>query len=245
MKTVLITGAASGIGLATVHRFLSKGCKVFAADISEERLGDLRHNLTEPVEGGALVPVPLDITSQTDIDRVLTVIRSEPADLSILVNCAGIFQSTPFLQMNHEQFMAILNVNLLGTFRVTQAVARGMAERKLGRIINVGSIAGLKGAPAAAHYAASKGALRALSATLAVELAAHNIQVNLVTPGYVDTPMMGEISKAMRALAMWRVPCKRLASPDDIAEVICMLAMLDTPYVTGTEVIVDGGYLGA
>jgi NAD(P)-dependent dehydrogenase (short-subunit alcohol dehydrogenase family) len=78
-----------------------------------------------------------------------------------------------------------------------------------------------------------------------VELAAHNIQVNLVSPGYVDTPMMGEWSNAMRALAMWRVPTKRLAKPDEIAEVICMLAMLDTPYVTGTEVIVDGGLLGA
>jgi NAD(P)-dependent dehydrogenase (short-subunit alcohol dehydrogenase family) len=80
---------------------------------------------------------------------------------------------------------------------------------------------------------------------MAVELAAHNIQVNLVTPGYVDTPMMGELSDAMRALAMWRVPTKRLASPEDIAEVICMLATLETAYVTGTEVIVDGGFLGA
>jgi NAD(P)-dependent dehydrogenase (short-subunit alcohol dehydrogenase family) len=80
---------------------------------------------------------------------------------------------------------------------------------------------------------------------MAVELAAHNIQVNLVSPGYVDTPMMGELSNAVRALAMWRVPTKRLASADDIAEVICMLAMLDTSYVTGAEVIVDGGFLGA
>jgi NAD(P)-dependent dehydrogenase (short-subunit alcohol dehydrogenase family) len=245
VTNVLITGAAGGIGLATVHRFLTKGCKVFAADISEERFGELRRRFAEPVDRGVLVPVILDITSQSDIDRVLAGIRSEPADVSILINCAGIFQITPFLQMNNEQFMAVLNVNLLGTFRMAQAVARDMAQRKLGRIINVGSIAGLKGAPGAAHYAASKGALRALSATMAVELAAHNIQVNLVTPGYVDTPMMGELSNAVRALATWRVPTKRLASPDDIAEVICMVAMLDTPYVTGTEVIVDGGYLGA
>jgi NAD(P)-dependent dehydrogenase (short-subunit alcohol dehydrogenase family) len=80
---------------------------------------------------------------------------------------------------------------------------------------------------------------------MAVELAAHNIQVNLVSPGYVDTPMMGKWTNAVRSLAMWRVPAKRLASPDDIAEVICMLALLGTAYVTGTEVIVDGGYLGA
>jgi NAD(P)-dependent dehydrogenase (short-subunit alcohol dehydrogenase family) len=245
VTNVLITGAAGGIGLATVHGFLTKGCKVFAGDISEERLGELRRRFAEPVSRGVLVPVILDVTSQSDIERVLAVLRSESADVSILINCAGIFQITPFLQMNYEQFMAVLNVNLLGTFRVAQAVARDMVQRKLGRIINVGSIAGLKGAPGAAHYAASKAALRALSATMAVELAAHNIQVNLVSPGYVDTPMMGELANAVRTLAMWRVPTKRLASPDDIAEVICMLAMLDTPYVTGTEVIVDGGYLGA
>jgi NAD(P)-dependent dehydrogenase (short-subunit alcohol dehydrogenase family) len=245
VANVLITGAAGGIGLATVHRFLNRGCRVFAADVSEERLRELRHRFAEPADRGVLVPVRVDLTSQTDIDRALAAIRSEAADVSILVNSAGIFHALPFLQMNCEQLMAVLNVNLLGTFRMAQAVAKDMAQRKFGRIINVGSIAGLKGAPGAAHYAASKGALRALSASMAVELAAHNIQVNLVTPGYVDTPMMGELSDAMRALAMWRVPTKRLASPEDIAEVICMLATLDTTYVTGTEVIVDGGFLGA
>jgi 3-oxoacyl-[acyl-carrier protein] reductase len=245
VTNVLITGAAGGIGLATVHRFLARGCKVFAADMSQEGLGELRRRFAEPVGRGVLVPLRLDVSSQSEIERALAVIRSEAADVGILINCAGIFQVTPFLQMNDEQFMAVLNVNLVGAFRVAQAVARDMAQRKRGRIINVGSIAGLKGAPGAAHYAASKGALRALSATMAVELAAHNIQVNLVSPGYVDTPMMGESSDAMRALAMWRVPTKRLASPDDIAEVICMLAMLDTAYVTGTEVIVDGWYLSA
>jgi NAD(P)-dependent dehydrogenase (short-subunit alcohol dehydrogenase family) len=245
VTNVLITGAAGGIGLATVQRFLSKDCKVFAADASEQRLGELRSRFAEPAGHGLLVPVRLDVTSQSDIDRALALIRSEAADLRVLVNCAGIFETTPFLQLSNEQFMAMLDVNLLGAFRMSQAVARDMAQRKLGRIINVGSIAGLKGAPGAAHYAASKGALRALSATMAVELAAHNIQVNLVSPGYVDTPMMGELSNAVRALAMWRVPTKRLASADDIAEVICMLAMLDTSYVTGAEVIVDGGFLGA
>jgi 3-oxoacyl-[acyl-carrier protein] reductase len=245
VTSVLITGAAGGIGLATVHRFLTRGCKVFAADVSEERLDDLRCRFAEPMGRGVLVPVRLDVSSQSDIERALAVMRSEAADVDILINCAGIFQITPFLQVNDEQFMAVLNVNLLGAFRLAQAVARDMAQRKRGRIINVGSIAGLKGAPGAAHYAASKGALRALSATMAVELAVHNIQVNLVTPGYVDTPMMGELTNAVRALAMWRVPTKRLANPDDIAEVICMLAMLDTAYVTGTEVIVDGGFLSA
>jgi NAD(P)-dependent dehydrogenase (short-subunit alcohol dehydrogenase family) len=245
VTNVLITGAAGGIGSATVSRFLSRGCRVFAADSSEKRLGELRGRFSEPASRGLLVPVRLDVTSQSDIDHAMSEIRSDADDLSILVNNAGIFQLTPFLQMNHEQFMAMLHVNLLGTFRITQVVARDMAQRKHGRIINVGSIAGLKGAPGAAHYAASKGALRALSATMAVELAAHNIQVNLVSPGYVDTPMMGELSDALRALAMWRVPTKRLAKPDEIAEVICMLAMLDTSYVTGTESIVDGGLLGA
>jgi NAD(P)-dependent dehydrogenase (short-subunit alcohol dehydrogenase family) len=245
VTNVLITGAAGGIGAAAVRRFLAKGCKVFAADVSEERLEELRRRFAEPAGRGVLVPVILNVTSQNDIDRVMTAVRSQGADVGILINCAGILQISPFLQMDDDQFMTVLNVNLLGAFRMAQAVARDMAQRKLGRIINVGSVAGLKGAPGAAHYAASKGALRALSATMAVELAAHNIQVNLVTPGYVDTPMLGESSNAMRALATWRVPTKRLATPDDIAEVIFMLATLDSSYVTGTEVIVDGGYLSA
>lgn len=245
MTSVLITGAAGGIGLATVQRFLSRDCKVFAVDASEQGLGELRARFPEPVRHGVLVPVRLDVTSESDIDRALTLIRSEAADLRILVNCAGIFEATPFLQLSNAQFVAMLDVNLLGAFRMSLAVAKDMLKRKLGRIINVGSIAGSKGAPGASHYAASKGALRALSATMAVELAPHNIQVNLVSPGFVDTPMMGESRNAVRALAMWRVPTKRLASPDDIAEVICMLAILDTSYVTGTEVIVDGGFLSA
>ena len=124
VTNVLITGAAGGIGLATIHRFLTRGCTVFAADISEERLDELRRDIAPPAGRGALVPVRLDVTSQGDIERAMTLIRSQAADVDILVNCAGTFQMTPFLDMNDEEFMAVLDVNLLGAFRVALRTPR-------------------------------------------------------------------------------------------------------------------------
>jgi NAD(P)-dependent dehydrogenase (short-subunit alcohol dehydrogenase family) len=132
-------------------------------------------------------------------------------------------------------------VNVLGAFRVAQRFARGMAARRTGKIVQVGSVAGIKGAPQAAHYAASKAALGGMARSMALELAAQGVSVFTVHPGFIDTPMLGPHRDAIRVVTEWRTPLRRLGRPEEVAEAVWLLLAAEAPYLTGAELVVDGG----
>ncbi len=243
-KIVLITGAGSGIGAALVKRFLEKGFRVCATDKDEEKLNLLGQELFSRFEKSKWMMQAMDVGCRDSVQKAQEAIcrNKEWGAVDILVNNAGIFFQSLLLEMKEEEFLKILNVNLLGVFRVSQVFGREMVSRKEGKIINISSISAMKGAINSGHYAASKAGVVALSKTMALEFAPYNVQVNTVLPGYIETEMMKGSQEILRKLATWRIPAKKLGLPWEVAEIVVSIASSESSYLTGSEIVIDGGY---
>lgn len=240
-RVVVVTGASGAIGAATAARFAAEGDRVWLVDVRAAALADRIAELRRALPGAAVSPLELDVRDRGAIERAHAQIVAADERVDVLVNSAGVFGRRAFLELDDAEIDAVVQVNLLGTLRVSQVFARGMVARGAGRIVHVGSVAALRGASHAAHYAASKGAIAALGRSMALELGAHGVQVNVVHPGYIDTEMLGPHRQAISALARWRVPEKRLGRPEEVAEAIWMLASARSTFLLGAELVVDGG----
>lgn len=231
----IVTGAAGGIGAAVVKRLLARRMFVVAIDDDAARLDAV-------FEGGTrlLHPLVVDVTDGAAIDRTADDVATALGLASIVVSCAGVFARTPALGPS-EGMARLLAVNLEGAVHLTRAFGRQMAKRGRGRIVHVASIAASTGAATASVYAASKAGLVALTRSHARELAGAGISVNAVLPGYCRTRMTAPEAATLEAFVVPRIPLKRLAEPDEIAEVIEMLALCETPYLTGAAIEIDGG----
>ena len=245
-RTVFITGAASGIGRATALLFAQDGAKVAVADRGtagvEAVVGEI-----EAAEGTALAQT-LDVTSEEQWQEAIRTVMERWGRLDVLVNNAGIAAGNPLTEMPFAEWRQVMAVNLDGTFLGTkygvEAMRRGANGNQGGAIINVASASGIKATPGASAYSTSKAAVRMFSRTIALECAAagDGIRVNTVCPGGVRTPMWGDAQEAdFQALAA-DVPLQRFATPEEIARAICYLASADAAFVTGTDLVIDGGY---
>jgi NAD(P)-dependent dehydrogenase (short-subunit alcohol dehydrogenase family) len=243
-RVALVTGAASGIGLATVHRLLEAGWKVAAVDREEAALASLAGGLAKPAR---LFTCALDVTDETAADKAVAMAGEALGGLDGVVNSAGIAADIHALDTPVALFRKILDVNVVGTFIVARAAARLMKDRGGGAIVNISSVSGLRGGKGRSAYGASKGAVVVLTQVLANDLARYGIRVNAVAPGPVDTPMVKAVHTATdRALWLRHVPMRRYAEPDEIASVIeFLLDGTRSSYVTGEIVAVDGGFRGA
>ncbi|WP_017328347.1 SDR family NAD(P)-dependent oxidoreductase [Synechococcus sp. PCC 7336] len=242
MKQVaVVTGASGGIGREIVEKLLTLGLKVFITDLHEDCLSLLQQQLSDLGFLEDVLYYPIDVKSRESIQCAYEFVLESWGRVDVLVNNAGVFESSPILEISDTSFDEVLDVNLLGAFRMSQIFVRDMLDRKSGKIINMGSVAGIKGTALAGHYAASKAALTALSRSMALEWANYNVQVNVVLPGYINTPMLGDREKPLSALAKWRIPSKRLGHPREVAEVVGFLALAESTYLTGSEITVDGG----
>ncbi len=244
-RVALITGGASGIGLATAEHLLNAGWKVAVADRDETMLQAWSERA---VASPGVLPTPFDVTDEAAAEQAIARAAEVLGGLDGVVNAAGIAADIPALDTPVELFRKILDVNVTGTFIVARAAARVMRERGGGgAIVNLSSVAGLRGSKGRSAYGASKGAVAVLTQVLANDLAGYGIRVNAVAPGPVDTPMV----KAMhtpedRVLWTRHIPMRRYGTPEEIAGVIEFL--LDgnrSGYVTGEIVAVDGGFRGA
>ena len=217
-RVALVTGAASGIGLATVHRLLESGWKVAAVDRDEMALASLSRELAMPRR---LFTSALDVTDEAAAEKAVAMAGEALGGLDGVVNSAGIAADMHALETPVALLRKIMDVNVVGTFIVARAAARLMKDRGGGAIVNISSVSGLRGGKGRSAYGASKGAVVVLTQVLANDLARYKIRVNAVAPGPVETPMMKAVhTSADRALWMRHVPMRRYAEPDEVASVI-------------------------
>jgi len=243
-KVAVVTGAAMGIGLAIASRLHEAGATVVLADLDAAAATDAAATLDHQRAGSATA-VRADISVATDVDAMITTAVDTFGAIDILVNNAGIYPFAPFLELDPALFERVLRINLVGAFTAMQAAARQMiAQGRGGRIINVTSIDALHPSMAGlAHYDASKHGLWGLTKNAALELAEHGIAVNALAPGAVATPGAGSAdSETGREMAA-RIPLHRMANADEMGRVAVFLASDLSSYLTGSQVVADGGML--
>ena len=236
-KVALVTGGASGIGLACARALAAEGAHVVVADLNPEAAAAAAREA-----GGASVAV--DVTRPEDAPRAVAAAVEGFGALDVLVTCAGIFHATPLDRITLEEWDRIQAVNLRGTFLVAQAALEVMIPRRSGRIVTIASLAGQVGGLASgASYAASKAGVIGLTKSLARFAGPHGITVNVVNPGIIATPMTAVLTDEQRAALAERTPLGRVGTAEEVAAVVVFLASDGASYVHGAHVDVNGGIL--
>lgn len=244
-KSVLITGAASGIGLESTRAFLQNGATVYMADFNEENLLKAAKDLRKQNEDCVIITIVADITKEEDVKKITDVIKENTGSLDILLNNAGISHSAYSINEKSEDWNRIININLTSQFFMAQIIANEFfVPQKKGKIVNMCSLGGVMGIPTAVANSASKGGVMQMTKSLACEWARFGIQVNAVCPGFVDTPLIAEnvANEKWLGYMTMRTPMRRLANPDDVAGAVLFLSSHLSDYITGTSIIIDGGF---
>jgi NAD(P)-dependent dehydrogenase (short-subunit alcohol dehydrogenase family) len=232
-RVVLVTGAASGIGAAVARRFAEEGATVVGADLAEI-----------PAAPG-VEPQALDVADPASVDAAVAAVLARHGRIDSLVHAAGIGQEIPFLDTPLATFDRIIAVNLRGTFLVGQRVARAMRDVGGGAIVNIASVAGLRGSIGRAAYGGSKGGVVIMSQVMAVDLAPMGIRVNVVAPGPIETPMVTAMHDAAIRVAWQRqIPLRRYGEAHEVAAACLFLVSDEASFVTGHVLAVDGGFAG-
>ncbi len=245
-KVAIITGARRGMGKADALAFAKNGAKVVVADIFQKEcelvVDEIKKN------GGEGLAVKCDVTDKKEIEEMVKKTVDKFGKVDILVNNAGICQFKPFLELTEEEWDRTLDINLKGYFLCAQTVAKEMVKQKSGTIVNIASVVmgqiGM-GMAGLAHYSASKGGIAALTKTLALEFAPYNIRVNAIAPGAIDTPMAASTKADPKVLeaTLAMIPLHRMGKAEEIANTVLFLTSDASSYVTGSIVVVDGGWL--
>ncbi len=238
-KVAIVTGAARGIGAAIAVRLADEGADIALCDLQEDWLAET----AEAVEsrGRKVRRYSVDVSSSAGVNEVVSSVVSDMGGVDILVNNAGITRDTLMMRMSDEDWDAVLNVNLKGTFLFTRAVARPMMKKRAGTVVNIASIIGLIGNAGQCNYAASKAGVIALTKSSAKEMASRNIRVNAVAPGFIQSKMTDALSEEIRDKMLENIPMKRFGTPDDVADVVAFLAGDRSGYMTGQVLTVSGG----
>jgi 3-oxoacyl-[acyl-carrier protein] reductase len=227
-RSVLVTGGNRGIGLAIARRFAADGDAVTVTS----RSGD-------PVDG--LAVVRCDVRDAASVDAAFKAVEADQGPVEVLVANAGVTRDTLLALMSEEDFAEVLEVNLVGAYRVAKRAVRGMMKMRRGRLIFISSVVGMYGSAGQANYASSKAGLVGLARSLARELGSRGITSNVVAPGFVDSDMTANLSEERKVAIKAAVPLGRYAVAAEVAAAVAFLAGPDAGYITGAVIPVDGG----
>ncbi len=239
-KRAIVTGAGSGIGRATALKLASCGAAVLINDLDEKGLGETLRVIEEG--GGKAVPFVGDVSKAQEVELMVAKCLRELGGIEILVNNAGIARSALLVKLTEDQWDDVMAVNLKGVYLCTKAVAPHMVERQYGKIINISSIYGRIGAIGDSNYSASKAGVIGFTKSVAKELAKYNINVNVVLPGMIDTPLLRGIPEKYLKKMLKEVPMRRIGRPEEIASVVAFLASDEASYINGAAIEVTGGW---
>lgn len=227
-RTVLVTGGNRGIGYAIAEEFVAAGHRVAVTARSGEG-----------PEG--TLTVRADVTDAAAVDAAFTEIEQKLGPVEVVVANAGITRDTLLMRMSDEDFDAVVDTNLGGSFRVVKRASKGMLKARFGRIVFISSVVGLYGSAGQVNYAASKAGLVGMARSITRELGARGITANVVSPGFIETDMTAELPEAQQAEYKRSIPAGRFATPSEVAQVVAFLASDAAAYISGAVIPVDGG----
>ncbi len=239
-RVSLITGGSRGIGQAIALQFSSQGLRVAVNYISNRSAADEVVKIIED-DGGSAVAVQGDVTKRDDVERIFAETTESLGPVEILVNNAGIISDSLLMRMSDEDWDSVIDLDLRSIFLCTREAIRTMIRSRWGRVINIGSVVGLRGNSGQANYAAAKAGMVGFTQSIAKEVGSRNITVNCVAPGYVETDIVEDLPKDLKQAIMDRVPIGRFGYPEEIAGMVGFLASDAASYVTGQAIVVDGG----
>ncbi|MGD9874700.1 MAG: 3-oxoacyl-[acyl-carrier-protein] reductase [Kiritimatiellia bacterium] len=238
-KVAIVTGAARGIGQAVAVKLASAGADLALCDVQAEWLEETAAKVM--ALGRRASKYAVDVSSAAAVDAAVAKIHEEFGHIDVLVNNAGITKDGLLARMSEQDWDAVLDVNLKGSFLFCKAASRIMMKQRSGSIVNMASIIGLIGNAGQCNYAASKGGLISLTKSVAKELAGRNVRANAVAPGFIETKMTEKLTPEVQQKMLEAIPMKRFGKPEDIANVVLFLASEDSAYVTGQTLTVAGG----
>ncbi len=239
-KVAIVTGGASGIGEFAVREMVKEGAKVVIADVNDMLGNQLAQELNQGEQVATYVHV--DVTNEDQVEQMVELAISEFGKLDILFNNAGIGSMGSSADLPFEDWRKVLSVNLDGVFLVAKHGIKAMLKNGGGSIVNTASILGHVGQAQTASYSAAKGGVVNLTRALALEYAKDNIRVNAVCPGYIETPLLSQLDENMKNHLISLHPLGRLGKPEEIAKAVLFLASDDASFITGANLLVDGGY---
>lgn len=239
-KIALVTGSSKGLGKAIAIRLAERGVRVAVNyNTSPDAAGEVVKAITDA--GGSAIAVKADVANLDQVVAMVKQVEEELGAVEILVNNAGIINDQLLMRMSDEAWRQVIDINLNGTFYCTRAVLRNMVRARWGRIINIGSVVGLRGNPAQTNYSASKAAIMGFTKALAKEVANRNITANVVTPGYFETETTAILTDEQKARWLSVIPQGHFGEVDDVAHMVTYLADEKAKYITGQVISVDGG----
>ncbi|MCM3003806.1 3-oxoacyl-[acyl-carrier-protein] reductase [Priestia koreensis] len=239
-KVALVTGASRGIGKAVALELAKQGAKVVVNYAGSEAKA---LEVVDEIKalGSEAVAIQANVAEADAVQSLVKQTIETFGSLDILINNAGITRDNLLMRMKEQEWDDVMNINLKGVFLCTKAVTRQMMKQRQGRIINISSIVGVSGNPGQANYVAAKAGVIGLTKTTAKELAARNITVNAIAPGFITTDMTDELPEEVKAEMLKQIPLSRFGEPEDVAKTVVFLASESSRYITGQTIHVDGG----
>jgi 3-oxoacyl-[acyl-carrier protein] reductase len=238
-KVALVTGAARGLGQAIAVKLAEAGADIALCDLNAEWLEETAGKVK--ALGRKVECYGVNVAEADSVNEGIKAVEKDFGKIDVLVNNAGITKDGLLMRMSEDDWDAVLNVNLKGTFLCTKAAMRGMMKQRSGAIVNIASVIGLMGNAGQANYAASKGGVISFSKTVAKELASRNVRCNAVAPGFIRTAMTDALDEDVQNKMKELIPLSRFGEPEDIANVVLFLASDASAYVTGQVLSTCGG----